>query len=544
MKSSVATADIASTAVSSLQTKDALLVALHEQQRLIAEQSTALDDQRGKLEEQSGVIGLQKTRITVLEEQLRLAAIKRFAASSEKSSPDQIDLTDLFDEAEQLADGEADIDAGEVEEDEPETPSKPPKKKGRKGLSPDLPRERIELLLSDAEREGATSTFFTKVKEELHIVPAVATVKEYWQEKAVFSIDGERQIVVAQRPPHPLGKCIASTDLLAWVITAKFTDGLPLYRLESILKRYGGSITRTAMANWVIRLADKLQPLLKMLYANQMLANYLQGDETPIQVLKEPGRNATGDKFMWVLRGGPPRKPVIAFHYHPSRAAKVVDELLADYLGDYFQSDAYVGYNGPCARKNITQLGCWDHARRKFKEAEKSEPKKSKKGAPSKASMALSLINKLYRIERSIAEMDVDEKYEQRQKRSLPALEKLKAWLDINATQVYPDGLTGKAIAYALNQWAKLVTYTEHGELNISNCGAENAIRPFVIGRKNWLFADTPKGASASASFYTLVETAKANGVEPHAYLSHIIKHIATADTAEELEALLPWNMP
>lgn len=508
-----------------LPSRDALLLALQQQMERNAELHNQLT-QRGE-------------RIETLQEQLRLAIAQRFGKSSEKTDPNQ---RELFNEAELLAEqAEPDLEVEELDDDS----DKPKKKKsGRKGLSPDLPRERVEHLLSDEERAGAVETFFTKVKEELHIEPARACVREHWQEKAVFEKNGERQIVAAQRPKPPLGKCIASAELLAWIIVAKYTDGLPLYRLERILKRGSAEITRTAMAHWMIRLAEQLQPLMKVMHAQQMQADYLQGDETRIQVHKEPGKDPTSQKQMWVLRGGPPDTPIIAFHYDPSRASAVVRRLLEDFIGRFFQCDGYSAYNKPCAEKKLVQLGCWDHARRRFKDAEKALPKKRKATGPAKCTVGLSLINKLYVIERKIKDLPLDEKYEQRQKLSVPALAKLHDWLQRNVDKVPADSETGKAIRYTLNQWDKLKSYTDNGALHISNVLAENAIRPFVIGRKNWLFADTPKGAHASACFYSLVETAKANGVEPYVYLKHVIGNIANAETVEDLEALLPWNMP
>ena len=221
----------------------------------------------------------------------------------------------------------------------------------------------------------------------------------------------------------------------------------------------------------------------------------------------------------------------------------MVERLIEDFEGSYFQSDGYSAYNKPCAQKNVTLLGCWDHARRKFKEAEKALPKKNKTGAPAKCTVGLSLINKLYAIERKIGDLPAEEKHEQRQKLSVPALAKLHSWLQSNAGKLPKDGKSGQAIHYTLNQWDKLKNYTLDPELKISNVLAENAIRPFVVGRKNWLFADTPKGAHASACFYGLIETAKANSVEPYSYLKYVIGNIANAETVEDLEALLPWNM-
>ncbi len=244
------------------------------------------------------------------------------------------------------------------------------------------------------------------------------------------------------------------------------------------------------------------------------------------------------------MRGGPPGKPVVLFHYDKSRGKQVAKYLLEDFEGRYFQSDGYAGYDGPCKEKNMTHLGCWDHARRKFIEAQKAQPKGQKKtGCPSKADMALSLINALYRIEREIKDFDEKKKYEMRQERTRPALDKLKHWLDSNVNKLAKGGLTRKAIDYTLNQWPKLILYCEDGQLNISNILAENAIRPFAVGRRSWLFADTPAGARASALYYSLIETAKANGLEPYAYLKYVIERIAYAETVEQWEALLPWNV-
>ena len=502
---------------------DALMIALTEQLDIVNKKSHVIDE--------------QQKQINLLEEKLRLLRQQRYGKSSEKNDAQG----ELFNEAEQLSD-HPDVEDRDVESNT-DQPKK--KKKGRTGLSPDLPRKKILLRLSDEQKRGAIDTFFVTVKEELDITPAKVQVLQYQQEKAVFLDEqGTRTLIEADRPKHPLGKAIASTALLAYVIIAKYCDGLPLYRQEGILKRYGADITRTTLANWLIRLSLELQPLVNLLQEAQLQANYLQGDETRIQVLKEPGMEATGHKWIWVMRGGPPGQPVVFFAYDKSRGKAVAQRLLEYFEGHYFQSDGYAGYDQVCIDKGIVHLGCWDHARRKFVEAEKGLPKhKPKKAAPSKATVALSLINKLYRIEREIKALDSDEKYEQRQKRSVPALHKLKQWLDRNSAKIAKGSLTRKALDYTLNQWPKLIRYCEHGDLHISNAMAENAIRPFVIGRKAWLFADTPAGAKASALYYTLIETAKANGLEPYAYLSHVIGKMADAQTVEQWEALLPWNM-
>jgi transposase len=512
-----------------------------------------VDELTQTVELKSEVIASLKQRIELLEEALRLSKIKRFAPSSEQSGQ-----VSLFDDAEVEATVEFDAETDEavdeieaIEEDvdsESTEPSQTKKKPGRKPFAGNLPRVQIFITLSDEEKAGAITTFFSKVKEELDIIPGQVRVLEYMQEKAVFlepvQDEMQRRIIAAALPKHPVPGAMGSIELMSYVLTCKYCDGLPLYRLENILARYGGELSRATLANWVIALARPLQPLLNLLRDHQQAGNIIMADETRVQVLKEPGRPATSDKFMWVTLGGPPGQPSVLFEYDPSRSQEVPLRLLDGFHG-YLQTDGYAGYNAACLINNITQLGCWDHARRKFKEAQDVQPK-PKKGKPHKASKAdhiLGLINTLYMIERQIKELSAVEKFQQRCKRSLPVLKKLKAYLEDNQHKVPKDGLTGKAMTYLSNQWGKLMVYCSNGELNISNILAENAIRPFVIGRKAWLFSDTPKGAQASAIHYSLIETAKANGLEPYAYLSQVLKALPYADTVEKIEALLPWNI-
>jgi len=516
----------------SMPTPDAMMVALLEQQKLLEKKDEVLDQQSTELKN-------QQVLINILEEKLRLMNQRKFGASSEKNLSQQDWLAD---EAETLADGEPDPDDGEIApEQEPE--KKPRKKTRHKGFSPKLPRTQQYLYLSDEERDGAIDTFFVKVKEELDIIPAQVQVIEIMQEKAVYrDEDGERSIKSAERPAHPIGKSVASINLLAWLVIAKYADGLPLYRLEKILARYGGEITRTTLANWIIRLSLTMQPLLARLETQLMLADYIQGDETRLQVLKEPGMAPTGDKWIWVMRGGPPGRTVVMFNYDKSRGGAVAERLLTNFTGRYFQSDGYSGYDKPCAAKGLVHLGCMDHGRRKVVEAIKTQPKPLK-GKPSVAMVLLSHIDALYRLERQWSELDDDERYEQRQKLTVPKLAKLKRWLDEKQPKIAPDTLTRKAINYLINQWDHLVRYCEHGQLRISNVLAENAIRPFAVGRRTWLFSDSPNGAKASAAMFSLIESAKANNVEPYAYMKYVVGNIAAADTDEALDALMPWNM-
>ncbi|QNT04289.1 IS66 family transposase [Marinomonas arctica] len=477
-----------------------------------------------------------------LEEIIRLQKVQRFAAKSEKQ-PFQITL---FDEAELESAIDDLID--EIPEDSLSQELAQTKKtrQRQRGFSTSLNRIRREISLSDDDKAGATKTFFTKVKEELEFIPAQLNVIEIWQEKAVFESPTGEHVIAAKRPTHPLGKCIATTSLLAYIITSKYTDGLPLYRLDGMLARLGHEIGRNNMANWIIRLNDVFKPLINLMREQQNLGRYIQADETRIQVLKETGKTAQSDKWMWVTRGGPPDKPSVLFDYDPTRAGHVPTRLLEGFSG-VLQVDGYSGYGKVCRELDITRIGCWDHARRKFVEAARgvtSQKGKSNKAKPSKADVGIGKIRKLYAIESKIEGLSESEKYTVRQELALPVLQDFKAWLETNHPKVPKDSLIFKAIQYTLNQWESLVAYCDHGFVHISNALAENAIRPFAVGRRNWLFADSSRGANASATCYSLIETAKANGLEPSSYIHYLLDHIADADTLEKIEALLPWNMP
>src|SRR5690554_6610806 len=232
----------------------------------------------------------------------------------------------------------------------------------------------------------------------------------------------------------------------------------------------------------------------------------------------------------------------LQYHYAPSRAGAVAEALLEGFSG-YLQTDDYAGYHGVGSQAAITHLGCWAHARRKFVDAQKASTATSKTGRTGKAGMAMNYIGKLYAIEREAINATPQERYRLRQDKSKPLLEQLRQWLDKTLHTTVPKGLLGKALGYLDKNWNKLIVYLDDGELAIDNNRAENAIRPFVIGRKNWLFSDTPRGASASAALYSLIETAKANGLEPYAYLREVFAALPVATTSEQVQALLPWNI-
>jgi transposase len=249
---------------------------------------------------------------------------------------------------------------------------------------------------------------------------------------------------------------------------------------------------------------------------------------------------------MWVFRGGPPDSPVLMYQYHPSRSGQIPINFLGTYSG-YVQTDAYSGYDALGRKPEIILVGCWAHARRKFVEVinARESNKRSKKQKTGSAEVAISFIRKLYAIEKEaeINELSYDQIYELRQEKSKTILDDFKEWLDKKVLQTPPQGLLGKAVNYALNQWESLIAYLKDGRLKPDNNLAENAIRPFVVGRKNWLFCGHPRGAEASSIFFSLIETAKANKLEPYSYLRYIFARLPFAQTTADYEKLLPQNI-
>lgn len=512
------------------------------QQQLVAQETTLkqqLAVQEAAFKQQ---LSMRDQHILILEELLRLRRAQKFAASSERNQ----NQLGLFDEAEVQVEAEALAEQLPDDDTHPARDLVKPKTPCRnRSFSPELRRERVEWLLDEAEKAGAARTFFTKVKEALHYVPAQLTVLEYWQEKAVFAQeDGTDKVMAAQGTTHPLGKCQVTPGLIAQVITAKYADGLPLHRQQQMFKRLGHEISRSNMARWLVRLAPLLDPLIEQLRASQNGADYLQADESRMPVLKENGKTVQSDKWMWVTRGGPPGQPSVLFAYDPSRAGSVPVRLLDGFRG-ILQADGYSGYGQVCRTNGLTRIGCWDHARRKFVEAVKAEPKnaKGKANKVSLANRALGHIRKLYLIERDAEALDDDGRYRLRQAEAIPCLNAFREWLEYYAPRTMKGSKTRRAIDYTLSQWDTLIGYCQRGDLRISNVLAENAIRPFAIGRKNWLFADTSGGAHASATYYSLIETAKANGLEPADYVALVLDRIGEADTPAKLKALLPWNL-
>ena len=481
-----------------------------------------------------------KVQVLTLTEQLNLALARRYAASSEKLSPDQISL---FDEAE--LDGVVepgtvtDASSGDAEVT---VAAHRRKKRGRKPLPDHLPRIDVVHELAEDERRckhdgQLLAEIGEVVSEQLDIIPAKIQVLRHIRKK--YACDCGECIKTAPMPSQPIPKSLASPGLLAHITVSKYQDALPLYRQQTILERIGIDLPRATLANWMIRAGQLVQPVINLLEDKLLSHDIAQMDETTVQVLKESGKKAQSKSYLWLMRGGPPDQKVVRFHYDPGRGAGGAKRLLDGFKG-YLQTDGYDGYNAVVATNGLVHVGCWAHARRRFSDAVKAQGRKRKRG---KAHRGLTLIQKLYRVEKQAKKLTPEKRYEHRQRHAKLVLEELRTWLDQSLPQVPPTSATGKALHYLYSEWEKLIRYLDDGRLEIDNNLAENAIRPFVLGRKNWLFSDSVKGVQASANLYSLIETAKASGLQPYAYLRHVFAELPKADTVDDIEALLPGNL-
>jgi len=490
--------------------------------------------QREQLAEREGTIERLKEHINVL-------LAKRFGASAETVAEAQLGL---FNEAE----AEAHTDAETAEPGTEITAHRRGAPK-RKPLPAELPRVDVAHSLAESERlcphHGvALERFDAVVSEQLDIIPAKVQVLRHIRGKYRCPCC-EGHIRTAPMTPQPIPKSLASPGLLAYIATAKFVDALPLYRQHQQLERIGLDVSRTTLATWMVRAGALVQPLINLL-RDQMLAQpYLLMDETTVQVLKEAGKAPESRSYLWAQMSPAPGAPIVLFDYAPTRSGEVPKRLLAGFEGT-LHTDGYAGYDAVVAEQGLTRAFCWAHARRRFIDVLKSlklNPKKLPAKPPPKARRALKaigFIKTLYAIEHRIREHPPDERYRVRQTESLPVLNALRAWLDETRPKILPASALGEALAYLDKHWDGLARYCENGRYGIDTNPVENAIRPFCVGRKNWLFSDTVAGANSSANLYSLIQTAKANALEPYQYLRHVFTELPKATSLADIEALLP----
>jgi transposase len=498
---------------------------------------------RARDAEHGAELQAREQRIRILEEALRVLKADRFGASREKLNvaPGQ---GGLFNEAETVVElaevlgAEVELQATPQREDQQRSGTKP----GRKAIAGHLPRIPVIHELPASERAcGCGDTLIeigAETSEQLDYVRPRIQVLQHVRKK--YACPGCEQCVkTAPLPAQILPRSNAGPGLLAHIVTSKYVDALPLYRQETIFERHGVHLPRATQAAWIIALAERVQPLINLMDERLRDSGYIRMDETPVQVLKSE-KAATSEHYMWVRVAGPPRQRIILFDYDASRGADVAARLLTGVSG-YLQTDGYAAYDGVARQHELIHCGCFAHARRRFFEAIKALPKTEQKSSTA-AHEGVRRIDALYAIEREAKTLNEAERSALREQKAVPQLAALHYWASALAQETLPSGKLGEALDYLLTQWPKLIRYVQHGQLAIDTNQAENAIRPFALGRRNWLFADTIKGAKASASLYSLVQTARANELEPYAYLCRLFDQLPAATSVADFEALLPFS--
>jgi len=483
-----------------------------------------------------------RSKAEVLEDELRLLRHKIFGRRSERFSVEDLRQSSLFDEAEYTIEEQAQ----KLSEPGVEVSAYRRVKRGRKPLPADLPREEVVHDIPEEEKICTCGAPLVRIGEEtsekLEIIPqqlkVIRHIRPKYACKNCEGTESEQAVKIAPVPPQIIPKSIATPGLLAYVMVSKFCDAIPFYRQEKLFRRIGIELSRVDFCNWAIQVARQCDPLIEVFLDEIRAGPVVQMDETPLQVMKELGRANTKKSYMWVMRGGPPENPVIVYRYHPTRGAKIPLGYLSEYEG-FLQTDGYDGYTDTGLLAGITHAGCWAHARRKFDEAAKASKKTGS------AEEALGQIRKIYRIERELRGQELEPEVFMLKRKDLvlPILEGFKEWLDTKALQVPPSTLLGKAVNYALNQWEKLLRYLDSPHLTPDTNLVENKIRPFVIGRRNWLFSGSPRGAHASATLYSMIESAKATGLEPYRYLRYVFTRLPFARTASDYRALTPHHL-
>ena len=480
----------------------------------------------------------------LLSNQHVLLKIKLFGRSSEKIK-NQPDLH-VFDEAKatpQVLEEDVPIvpetsalDAALSDVAPP--PSKEGKKKGRKPIPACYQRHDVIHDLPDHHKRCSCGCPLSKigedVSEQLDVIPAQIYVKRHRRFKYACKTCQETvKIAPAQRQAIP--KTLGAPGLLAHVAVMKFDDHLPLYRQSEIWARLGVELSRATLSSWVLKMGIALEPLVRHLQNHLIQSGYIQADETVCQVLKIPGKSDATQSYMWVYMTGNSPKPAVVYEYQESRKGDFAQAFLCGFQG-VLQSDGYSGYTCVKEQTGVTSQGCFAHARRKFQDVWKVAKKEGI------ASKALDVIGKLYDIESQIKDLTSEEKQHIRDAQAKPILEAFHGWLLETKLNVQAKGLLDKAIQYTLNQWDSLTYYVQNGQVAIDNNAAERQIRPFAIGRKNWLFMGSPDGAKAAAALYSIIETAKLNDVNPEGYLKFLMEHTLDVNDTELLETLMPWN--
>ncbi len=503
-----------------------------------------------KFQAQRKRISALEKQVEILMEAIRLARHKRFGATSEHIDDEGMEqLSLLFDEAEVYA-------AQAAKEDAEEGVLVASHRRHKKheyaleNLPENIPVEVEEHRLPESELVcpecGDTMVEIGKeVRRRLKMIPAKVVVLEDWYYtyacRRCSKENTQTPVAKAAKELSFIPGSFATPEAVAYLMTQKFVMGSPLYRQEQELRRQGIPLSRQTMSNWVLRAAeDYLTPVYEQLHTELLKREVLHADETELQVLHEPGKTPQSKSYMWLYRtSGDTDKLIVLYEYQPGRGGIHPETFLNGFKG-YLHTDGYAGYHN--LPEEITVVGCWAHARRKFDEAMKSLPKGKVKG--SSAAQGLAYCTLLFEIEKGLTELTPAERYDQRLRQAKPVLDAMLAWA--NTRTVAPKSALGKAFIYLKDQWPYLLNYLKDGRLELSNNRAERSIKPFVIDRKNFLFANTPGGAKGSAGIFSLIQTAIENKLDSYRYLTWLLSTAAGLDLTkpESVQQLLPWSAP
>ena len=461
-------------------------------------------------------VGLLKGQLDALEEMVRHLQRKRFDPSCE---PEPIHEDET------------------VENDESIDVKPHALKSARKPLPKELPREEVLCDLTEEEKSCSCcgeqmAKTHEKLSEKLHVKPAEFIVKKYIT--PAYACKKCETMKQAKVPLHPIPKCSVTPETLGYIATSKFIDGMPFHRIEKAFGRHDIDIKRDQMSRWMVNLGGQLEKLKHLLHGQLLASDSIAMDETYIQVLKEKDRRPDQKSFLLVqAREGPRGQKIVLFHYHRSRAALVIGEYLEGFSGALV-TDGLAVYGSYCQGRYINHGGCWAHARRRFVEALKGKKKRS-----GVAKVAMEIINELFAIEKELKGRPLPEVARIRRTQSQAHVEELRdLWVN-NVDQIPKSSLTGKALHYLKNQWPLLTAFIEDPRLPIHNNYVERQIKHVATGRKSWLFCDTVAGANASAAFYSLMITAKENGLNPYDYICDVLRRLPTET---DLESLLPFQ--
>lgn len=507
-----------------------------------------IDELKALVRQQTATITSLSAKLSWAEERVRAFELRYFGRASEKYSPEEAKQHQLFDEAELHADDDAPPVSEKIE-----VPAHERHKRGRRPKADNLP---VREVLHEMPAEGRACPCCGEARPEIgeersaeydlvpaHIVKIIHVRKKYGPCSCdAFRGSGASEVVAAPGPAKIVKGSDFSNRTIAFFMTAKYSDAIPFYRLERMLSRSGLLVSRAGLCKLAVSVGRSISGLIEFMNRDIAGSPVMLMDETTVQVLGA-GAGPPGKKsYMWVAVGYRDGKPIYRFAYHQSRAGAFADELLKGFSG-YLQTDGYAGYNHLEGRRELVRVGCFAHIRRKFVEAWETA------GKTGISKQAIDLIARIYAVESDLRRKLESGKFDEEQFKAMravrmaPAFEELRVWIMAKAPAVAPQSKLGMAIAYAQKVFDRAVRFVDHPMLTPDTNLVENAIRPFVVGRKNWLFSGSPGGAHASAGLYSLIETAKVNGHEPYAYLCHLFESLPSCETDSEREALLPYRL-